>query len=126
MSTFAVFGMTRDLALDDARKTVKTSRRTPLGEQPIPMTEWLALCEKTADQVMAGTKTKQLGPLFDAPQFAEQFIQVARKTLKCRDLHIKAKVTLTDEKGNPIIDKKTKAPKVGWRNYNPATEHLTA
>ncbi|WP_175405555.1 MULTISPECIES: hypothetical protein [unclassified Pseudomonas] len=56
--------MTRDLALDDARKTVKTSRRTPLGEQPIPMTEWLALCEKTADQVMAGTKTKQLGPLF--------------------------------------------------------------
>lgn len=126
MSTFAVFGMTRDMALDDARKTVKTSRRTPTGEHPIPMSEWLALFEKTADQVMAGTKTKQLGPMFDAPQFAEQFIQVARKALACRDLHIKAKVTLTDEKGNPIIDKKTKAPKVGWRKYDPSTEQLSA
>lgn len=126
MSTFAVFGMTRDMALSDARNSIKTSRRTPAGEQPIPMTEWLQLCEKAADQVMAGSKTKQLVPLFDTPQFAEQFIQVARKTLKCRDLHIKAKVTLTDEKGDPIIDKKTKAPKVGWRKYDPSTERLSA
>lgn len=126
MSTFAVFGMTRDLAVADARNTVKTSRRTPLGEQPIPMTEWIALCEKTADQVMAGTKVKQIGPLFDAPQYAEQFIQVARKTQKCRDLHIKAKVILTDAEGNPIINKKTKAPKVGWRKFDPSTEQLSA
>lgn len=125
MSIFAVFGMTRDMALNDARNNIKTSRRTPLREPPIPMTEWLQLCEKAADQVMAGSKTKQLGQLFDTPQFAEQFIQVARKTLACRDLHIKAKVMLTDDKGNPVINKKTKAPKFWWRKFDPSTERLS-
>lgn len=117
MSTFAVFGMTRDVALEQARKTVKITRKTPQGEVGIPMTEWLALCEKRADEIMAGTKTKQLSPLFDSPQYADDFIHPARRTLKCRDMHIKARVTLTDEKGNPLIDKKTKAPKVGWAPY---------
>ena len=117
MSTFAVFGMTRDVALEEARKTVKISRKTPLGEVGIPMAEWLSLCEKRADEIMEGTKTKQLSPLFDSPQYADDFIHLARRTLKCRDMHIKARVTLTDEKGNPLIDKKTKAPKVGWAPY---------
>ncbi|WP_315810097.1 hypothetical protein [Pseudomonas sp. C9-3] len=89
------------------------------------MTEWLALCEKTADQVMASTKTKQLGPLLYTAKFAEQFIQVVRKTLKCRDLHIKSRVMLTDEKGNPIINKKTKVPKFGRRKFDPSKERLS-
>ncbi|MDF3841708.1 hypothetical protein P3W55_08280 [Pseudomonas citronellolis] len=42
---------------------------------------------------------------------------MARQTLQCRDLHIKCKVVLTNEKGEPIIDKKTGAPKVGWQAY---------
>lgn len=117
MSTFAVFGMTCDAAMDLARRTVKTTRRTPHGEQGIPMAEWLELCEKRAEKIMEGTKTKQLSPLFDSPQYADDFIALARRTLKCRDMHIKARVTLTDEKGNPLIDKKTKAPKIGWEPY---------
>lgn len=117
MSTFAVFGMTRDAALDLARRQVKTTRRTPQGEVGIPMTEWLALCEKRTDEIMEGTKTKQLSPLFDSPQYADDFIALARRTLKCRDMHIKARVTLTNEKGEALIDKKTKAPKIGWEPY---------
>ncbi|MNN68525.1 hypothetical protein D3C81_1842450 [compost metagenome] len=67
MSAFAVFGMTRDRALADARESVKTSRKTRDGEAPIAMSEWLLLCEKRADEIMAGTKTKRLSTLFDAP-----------------------------------------------------------
>lgn len=67
MSTFAVFGMTRNVALEEARRTVKTTRRTPLGEFGIPMSEWLHLCEKRADEIMGGTKVKQLSALLDAP-----------------------------------------------------------
>ncbi|WP_239688954.1 hypothetical protein [Pseudomonas citronellolis] len=96
---------------------MKISRKTPLGEVGIPMAEWLSLCEKRADEIMEGTKTKQLSPLFDSPQYADDFIHLARRTLRCRDMHIKARVTLTNEKGEPLIDKKTKAPKIGWEPY---------
>lgn len=117
MSTFAVFGMTRELAQADARKNVKTTRKTPQGEVAIDMSDWLQLCEKRADDIMAGAKTRQISPLFDAPQYAEQFIEIARKSCKCRDMHIKAKSVLKDAFGRPIINKKTGAPKVGWADY---------
>ncbi len=42
MSTFAVFGMTRDVALAMAKKEVKSVRKTPLGDEHVPMSEWLA------------------------------------------------------------------------------------
>ncbi|WP_287030000.1 hypothetical protein [Pseudomonas sp. UBA6310] len=117
MSTFAVFGMTREQAVADARKRVKATRQTPGGEVAIPMTEWLALCERRADETMAGTKTKQLSPMFDAPQFAQDFIAVARRTLQCRDMHIKCRVPMTDALGNPLMNRKTGVQKVGWKAH---------
>lgn len=63
---------------------------------------------------MVGEKVKQLSVLFDAPQYAEQFMVLTRKQCVCRDLRIRAKCVLTDADGRPIINKKTKAPKVGW------------
>lgn len=60
---------------------------------------------------------RQLSQLFDAPQYAEQFIELMRKQCVCRDLKIRAKAVLTDAKGKPIINAKTKAPKVGWIDY---------
>ncbi|MFU7478751.1 hypothetical protein ACM73C_01970 [Pseudomonas aeruginosa] len=47
MSTFAVFGMTRDVALAMAKKEVKSVRKTPLGDEHVPMSEWLAAVEQT-------------------------------------------------------------------------------
>lgn len=122
MSTFAVFGMTRDVALADAKKNTQTTRmetddRGRKVSVPMTMAEWVVAVEKRADEIMDGVKTKQLSPLFDSPQFADDFIALARRTLKCRDMHIKARVTLTDEKGKPLMDAKTKAPKVGWKPY---------
>ncbi|ROL64577.1 hypothetical protein [Pseudomonas vranovensis] len=75
--------------------------------------------EQQAAKIMAGEKVKQLSQLFDAPQFAEQFVALTRKHCKCRDLRIRAKCVLTDAEGNPIINEKTKAPKVGWVDYLP-------
>ncbi|WP_430293031.1 hypothetical protein [Pseudomonas sp. B1-22] len=122
MSTFAVFGMTRDVALADAKKKTSTSRtvtdqRGRKVSVPMSMAEWVEAVEKRADEIMEGVKTKQLSPMFDSPQFANDFIALARRTLDCRDMHIKARVTLTNEKGEPLIDKKTKAPKMGWEPY---------
>lgn len=66
---------------------------------------------------MAGEKVKQLSQMFDAPQYAQQFMELARKTGKCRDLRIRAKCEVTDAEGNAVINQKTKMPKVGWTDY---------
>lgn len=81
------------------------------------MEDWMQIVKRNADGIMAGAKVKQLSPLFDAPQYALQFMDLCRKTGNCRDLRIRAKCVTTDAEGKPIINKKTKAPKVGWVDY---------
>jgi hypothetical protein len=73
-----------------------------------------------------GGTVRQLSPLFDAPQYAEQFIELARKTLQCRDMRIRSKAVLTDAKDKPIIYPKTKAPKVGFAEWPPKQESQAA
>ena len=129
MSTFAVFGMTLDLAKTEARKKTSGTRKNlkaPGGVEPIPEAEWLALVEKRAQKIMGGGTVRQLSPMFDAPQYAEQFIELARKTLKCRDMHIRAKAVLVDAKGKPIINPKTKAPRVGFSEWPPKQQDQAA
>lgn len=129
MSTFAVFGMTRDVAIAEAKKTVKTTRPDPkrTGHNiELTVDEWLYKVGGRADQIMGGARVKQLSPLFDAPQYAEQFIELARKGGKCRDMRIRAKRTLLDARGEPIINPKTKALKVGFTDWSPKQETETA
>jgi hypothetical protein len=123
MSTFAVFGMTRAAALDEAKKKTPPTRDdkdAPGGKRQLTMPEWIEACEKAADQIMAGRKVRQLSVLLDTPEFAQQFIELARRTDKCRDMRIKARCVLTDAAGKPIIDKKTNAPRYGFMEWQPA------
>ena len=129
MSTFAVFGMTRDVAMAEAKKTVKTTRPDPKRNGhniELTVDEWMYKVGVRADQLMAGARVKQLSPLFDAPQYAEQFIELARKSGKCRDMRIRAKRTMVDAQGEPIINPKTKAPKVGFTEWPPKQETQAA
>ncbi|VVP61656.1 hypothetical protein PS870_06399 [Pseudomonas fluorescens] len=129
MSTFAVFGMTRPVAFAEAKKRIKGTRKNlqaPGGVEQIPLAEWLTLVDRKTEQIMGGGTVRQLSPLFDAPQYAEQFIELARKTLQCRDMRIRSKAVLTDAKGKPIINPKTKAPKVGFAEWPPKQESKAA
>ena len=57
MSTFAVFGVTRNVALAEAKKRTKGTRKNlkaPGGVEPIPLAEWLELVEKKTEQIMGG------------------------------------------------------------------------
>lgn len=124
MSTFAVFGMTADVALAEARKITKTTRPSgKAGAPPLELTlaEWNEAVEQQAAKIMAGEKVKQLSQMFDAPQYAQQFIELARKSGKCRDLRIRAKCEITDAQGKPVINPKTKLPRIGWTEYSHAT-----
>lgn len=73
-----------------------------------------------AAAIMTGEKVKQLSQLFDAPQYAQQFIELAKRAGKCRDMRIRAKAVITDNEGRPVLHKKTKAPMIGWTDWNPA------
>ncbi|WP_177329183.1 hypothetical protein [Pseudomonas sp. 2(2015)] len=57
-----------------------------------------------ASKIMAGEKEKQLSQIFDAPQYAQQVMELARKTGKCRDLRIRAKCEITDAEGETVIN----------------------
>lgn len=122
MSTFAVFGMTQAAALADARKktpTTRVNKKVQGGVEPIPMDEWLAAVDAAVLATLESTRTRQLSPLYDAPQYAQQFIDLARRTDKCRDMHIRARCVLTDAQGKPIIDPKSKTPKYGFTDWDP-------
>ena len=59
MSTFAVFGVTRDVALTEAKKRTRGIRKNvkaPGGVEPIPLAEWLELVEKKTEQIMGGVR----------------------------------------------------------------------
>ena len=70
MSTFAVFGMTRDFATAEAKKktpATRVNKSVPGGIEYLTDAEWLAGVDRAASRMMEGAKVKQLSPLFDAP-----------------------------------------------------------
>lgn len=122
MSTFAVFGMTSAVAMAEARKTTKTKK--PSGKTGVPavdmtLAEWEEAVKRNAEAIMAGEKVKQLSSLFDTPQYAQQFIELAKRAGPCRDLKIRCKAALLDEKGKKILSPKTKMPVIGWADWKP-------
>jgi hypothetical protein len=85
MSTYAVWGMTRHRAIQEAHESVPTHEHM----RPIEETEWQKRVGVYADNIMKGSRCIQLSEKFDAPQFASQFLEIARKS-ESRNLHIKA------------------------------------
>lgn len=113
MSTFAVFGMTWSAALDEARKKTSTNKTEGGRLVEMSLSEWTEKVETRAEKIMTGKRVVRLSPLFDAPQFARQFIELAGKG-RCRALEIRARTHLVDAAGRPIINPKTKVQKIGF------------
>jgi hypothetical protein len=70
MSTFAVFGMTRDVAMAEAKKTVKTTRPDPknIGQKiELTVDEWLYKVAQKAEQIMGGGQGEATQPAFRCP-----------------------------------------------------------
>lgn len=109
MSTFAVFGMTEHFAREEAKKKTPTS----VGKTELTPSQWLAAVESRAEKIMSGPRVVQLSNLFDAPQFAQQYIELLRKSGRCRDLRIRAKVKVE----HPAETRgKKKAPSTTWKD----------
>ncbi|WP_143494843.1 MULTISPECIES: hypothetical protein [unclassified Pseudomonas] len=59
---------------------------------------------------------RYVSPMFDAPQYAEQLIELPHKPGKCRDMQIKTKAVLVDAKSKPISWQETTS--ATWQNRN--------
>lgn len=60
---------------------------------------------------MGGKQEVPLSASFDAPQFAKQFIDIARRSGRCRNLHIKYPVQVKAmRKNKPVM-------KTVWTTY---------
>ena len=104
MSTYAVFGMTAHHAEIIARKTI--SKKVDRGGVFVPESKFEERVKKETKAIMKGNKVVQLSTLFDTPQIAREFREIAARS-ESRDLHIKARV-------KSVENTKTGKPKLIW------------
>ncbi len=93
MSTYAVFGMTRPRAIDMARKSVAGC---------LVEAEWDTQVGLKVDEIMGSSRCVMLSDKYDAPQFAREYLELAKR-IDSRDLHIKSQTKTGDftKKGTP-------------------------
>lgn len=81
MSTFRVYGMTEAKARQLGRALPPKNRES--------IEEYEERVQERIEKLMNGSQVVPLSALFDAPQFAQQFIAMAQRSGRCRDLCIK-------------------------------------
>lgn len=115
MSTFAVWGMTYAYAFGIAQK--KTSMIDAKG-QTLPEEDWMNRVKAVTESIMEGEMVRQLSSKFDAPQFAHEFMAIAKRMQRHRDLEIRCWTQAKDAEGKPIYQKNGKRPKMTWAPYS--------
>lgn len=65
------------------------------------------------EKIMASARQVPLSAAFDAPQYAEQFIQMAKKSGRARDLHIRY------PKKVQVMKRKKPVMQTVWQEYMP-------
>ncbi|WP_315136810.1 hypothetical protein [Achromobacter marplatensis] len=116
MSAFCVFGMTEPLAKKAAQKAWEKHLATMTKEVRACLTsadeaEWIAV--KT-EYLLAKAKPVQVSGAFDAPQFAKDYIVLAKRLHRTSRLQVMARGEKKDANGALVISKATKKPLIGW------------
>lgn len=104
MSTFRVYGMTEHKARQMARASVFPKSRESVEE-------YEERVQQRFEKIMDSARQVPLSTAFDAPQYAEQFIQMAKKAGRVSNLCIKypAKVKVL-RKNKPVMQ-------TVWKEY---------
>ena len=126
MTTFAVFGMSESWAREEAKESTSTHKMDGGKRLERTIAEWEEAVEAEVERIMASKKRVLISPMVVSPQYAQQFMEMARASIVCRDLKIRTKAVLVDAKNKPIINSKTGAPKVGFADWHHAPAHAAA
>lgn len=116
MSAFCVFGMTEPIARKAAAKAWEKHLGAMTKQERACLTDadeadWIAV--KT-EYLLAKAKPVQLSGAFDAPQFASDYIALAKRLHRTSRLQVMARGEKKDANGALVISKATKKPLIGW------------
>jgi hypothetical protein len=112
MSGFCVFGVTKALARKRAEdKVPAVDAKT---KQELTKDEWTERVEAEAARIFQTAKPVKISPAFDAPQFCRDWIDVGLRTMQVRAPKVMARGKKLDASGNPLLNKKTGEPVMGW------------
>lgn len=103
MSTFRVYGMTESKARQMARAL------PPRNQESIE--DYEKRVQERFEKLMDGSKEVPLSTAFDAPEFAQQFMALARRAGRCRNLHIRRPETIHVKRGKKMV------PTTYWKEY---------
>jgi hypothetical protein len=119
VTAFCVFASSMPVARERAEKKVPLVDKDSKPPRRYTEAEWRALVDERASDVFASMSPVQVSPAFDAPQFCEEWISIARTTGEYEGYVIKCRGTSLDAKGNPKISKSTGMPIITWVLYEP-------
>lgn len=120
---FKVYGVTLETAKNAAEKAIK---RLPKKEQPTTPGDYQKLFLERTEHEFEKMKPVVIGKPFDAPEFAQQLIDLTKRTTRARGLHIRINTPALDNKGGVIINKRTKKPSMTWEKYDPSKDYYAA
>jgi len=112
---FAVFGVTDTVCEARAAKLVADgrkyrSKRLDEDDEPIIYRGGVEIASAMFEEM----KPIKLSPVYSNRKEAEQYKQLAERSVKARALSIKKRVHPLDDNGYPVVDPKTKKPKYTW------------
>lgn len=111
MSGFCVYGRSRIVEIERAKKKVPTHE----GRRSLSESEWMEKVSALADEKFLSMKPVKVSHEFDAPQFAEEFIALDERcnTPDLASLKIMCQGAKTKADGSPMLNKDGR-PKTGW------------
>ncbi|SOE48060.1 hypothetical protein ODI_R1209 [Orrella dioscoreae] len=114
-----MFGMTLPAATKMAETRFdKAWDRMPRSERnEFTKEDQAAWVKAEAEKIMAEGGVRQVSPPFDAPAFANDWIELAKRTAGARRCRVMCRGDKRDKDGNVIFSKTTLRPVQGWVPY---------
>tara|TARA_B100000508_G_C11330446_1_gene214039 strand:+ start:118 stop:537 length:420 start_codon:yes stop_codon:yes gene_type:complete len=118
---FKVYGVTKETAKAAAEKKFKNLPFKKRKEMtPADVEQYL---QEMAEEAFNKMKPVVIGKPLATPEFAQELIDLTKKTTKCRSLEIRIHAPQLNNAGGLVISNATKKPKMSWEKYDPSKDY---
>lgn len=109
MGAFCVYGVTKEKAMQRAEKKVPLSRKDRGSE-----------VEAMYEKLFKSMPPVQISGEFDAPQFAQEYVELVKKHMDARAVRVMVRDVKLDKNGSKRLSKRTGKPIMGWMVFKGA------